>query len=96
MSLLNALYKLVAVIIHKRIACCLDPRLQTTQYGLRANRGTADALQYVRRMIQKGESIKDVANLLVQLALGTAFDNINHDKLHGALSRTNIPRKSST
>jgi hypothetical protein len=52
-SLLNTIYKVLAAIVQDRIATKLDKFLQKTQYGFRQKRGTADAIHYVRRMIDK-------------------------------------------
>eukprot|EP00975_Prorocentrum_lima_P041493 8714651-Prorocentrum_lima.AAC.1 len=54
-SLLNTLYKLYARIIHKRLASVIEPYLQQTQYGFRAHRGAADAIHFIRRLVDKGE-----------------------------------------
>eukprot|EP00974_Lingulodinium_polyedra_P118527 11167504-Lingulodinium_polyedra.AAC.1 len=39
-----------------RLSRVIDHSLQPTQYGFRKKRGTADAIQYVRRVVDKGES----------------------------------------
>lgn len=52
-SLLNSFYKIMAVILQKRIAEKLDEHLQATQYGFRKKRGTTDALQCIRRITRK-------------------------------------------
>lgn len=91
-SLLNTFYKLVAAIIQNRLAIKLDNHLQQTQYGFRRKRGTAEALQYVRRMVDKGESRQN-KTLLVLLDWEKAFDKIHHDKLFLALDRMNVPEQ---
>ena len=55
-SLLNTHYKLFTAIIQARIAEALDEHLQSTQYGFRKKKGTAQAIHYIRRIIEKGES----------------------------------------
>ena len=55
-ALLNSTYKIYAAIIQRRLADQLDPYLQKMQYGFRAKRGTAQALQCVRRMAEAGET----------------------------------------
>ena len=75
-----------------RVAEKLDRHLTRTQYGFRKKRGTADALQYVRRMIVKGEMTRS-KTLLVLLDLEKAFDRVLHRKLGEALLRMGIPHK---
>ncbi len=53
-SLLNIIYKLYAAIVQRRIAIKLDKHIQKTQYGFRRKRGTADAIQLVRRIAEYG------------------------------------------
>eukprot|EP00959_Pyramimonas_sp_CCMP1952_P389747 8167570-Pyramimonas_sp.AAC.1 len=43
-SLLNSTYNIYAAIVQKRLATTLDAYLQTTQYGFRQRRGTAQAI----------------------------------------------------
>ena len=91
-SLLNSIYKIFAAIIQKRLAEGLDVYLQKTQYGFRQKKGTADALHYVRRMIDKGE-MTNSKTLLVLLDWEKAFDKVLHDRLLEALRRMNVPEK---
>ena len=55
-SLLNTMYKILAVIIKDRMAQHLDQHIQETQYGFRSKKGTADALQYIKRIVERGEA----------------------------------------
>ena len=82
--------KIIAAIIQLRISTGLDHHLQSTQYGFRKKRGTADALQYIRRMVGKGEARQN-KTLLVLLDWEKAFDKIRHEMLIDALERMNIP-----
>ena len=91
-SLLNSLYKLFAAILKKRISHALDPYLQKTQYGFRANRSTADALHCVRRVIDVGESTGR-KTLLVLLDWEKAFDKIDQRMLFHAMERMRIHPK---
>ena len=91
-SLLNTIYKMLAAILQKRVATGIDKHMQKTQYGFRQKRGTAEALHYVRRMIEKGEAMTN-KTLLVLLDWAKAFDKIDHDQLINALQRMNIPGK---
>ena len=54
-SLLNATYQIYTTILQKRLAEVLDPHLQPTQYGFRRKKSTANAVHYVRRVMEKGE-----------------------------------------
>lgn len=91
-SLLNTFYKLLAAIIQHSIAVKLDNHLQKTQYGFRANRGTADAIQFIGRILDKGESTQtDTILFLVDWA--KAFAKVKRYKLIEALYRIDIPDK---
>ena len=51
-SLLNTNYKILTAILQKRISESLDAHLQSTQYGFRKKRGTAQAIHYIRRIME--------------------------------------------
>ena len=51
-------YKILTAILQKRISDALDKHLQRTQYGFRKAKGTAQAIHYVRRIIEKGEKTR--------------------------------------
>jgi hypothetical protein len=91
-SLLNTIYKIYAAMIQTRLAGALETHLQNTHNGFRAKRGTADAISYIRRLIDKGEST-NTRTLLVLLDWEKAFDKILHPKLFEALKRMNVPDK---
>eukprot|EP00975_Prorocentrum_lima_P044163 9259587-Prorocentrum_lima.AAC.1 len=56
-----------------RLSSVVDPYLQSTQYGFRRKRGTREALQIVRRMMDKGE-MTDTHTIFVLLDWEKAFD----------------------
>jgi len=91
-SLLNAIYKLLAAMIQVSLADKMEGVLQKTQYGFRKNRSTADAIHVVRRMIARGESTNEELHLVL-LDWEKAFDKIYHHKLIEALERLNIPEE---
>jgi len=91
-SLLNTIYKLFAAVVKRRLESKLDKYLQDTQFGFRKHRGTADALQCVRRIIDKGE-MTGSKTLLVLLEWEKAFDKVNQEGLFKALQRMNVPAK---
>ena len=64
-SLLNSLYKIFTVIIQRRLAEKMEPHLQRMQYGFRRNRGTADAIHCIRRIVDKGESTRTPTILML-------------------------------
>ena len=59
-SLLNSNYQIFTAILQKRISDALDKHLQNTQNGFRRKRGTAQALHYVQRIIEKGEMTRTI------------------------------------
>ena len=91
-SLLNSFLFFVAAIMQARICNCLDPYLTKTQYGFRKNRGTAQALQCVRRIAEYAE-ITGGKLLLVLLDWGMAFDKVTREGLFHALEGLNLPEK---
>ena len=91
-SLLNSTYKFLTAIIQKRHSDGLDEYLQTTQYGFRRKRGTAQALHYVRRAVEKGERTR-TTTLFILLDWEKAFDKVLHWKIPEALRRMNVPDK---
>ena len=72
----------------------LDTCLQPTQFGFRKKKGTADAIQLVRRAIGKGESTSTKTKPLLDLLdWEKAFDKVIHEELFRALDRMNVPEK---
>ena len=91
-SLLNTNYKIFTAIIQKRLADGLDKHLQSTQYGFRRKMGTAQALHYVRRTVERGERTRN-KTLFVLLDWEKAFNKVLHDKIPETLKRMNVPDK---
>ena len=83
-SLLNTNYKILTAILQKRISESLDEHLQSTQYGFRKKRGTAQAIHYIRRIMEKGEKTQ-TKTLLVLLDWEKAFDKLGHEEMWEAL-----------
>lgn len=50
-SLLNAVYKIYAAILQRRLEVVLDQHLQRSQYGFRKGRSTTQPLQAAKRLI---------------------------------------------
>ena len=91
-SLLNTTYKIYTTILQQRLAKALDKHLQPTQYGFRAKKSTANAVHYVRRVMEKGEKT-NTKTLLVLLDWEKAFDKVRHESLFSALARMNVPEQ---
>ncbi|MFM7990355.1 MAG: reverse transcriptase domain-containing protein, partial [Candidatus Fonsibacter sp.] len=62
------------------------------QYGLRQNRGAADASHCVRRVVDKGESTKTLT-ILVLLDWERAFEIVSQMGLLAALARMKVDGK---
>eukprot|EP00959_Pyramimonas_sp_CCMP1952_P018221 385938-Pyramimonas_sp.AAC.1 len=91
-SLLNSVYKLYAAILQKRIEECVDPYVQTTQYGFRRRESTMHAVQCVRRFAEMGEAA-DQQVLMVLLDWEKAFDKVTLESLWNAMDRMNVHPK---
>ena len=91
-SLLNMFYTILATIIHRRIEVSMEPILQITQFGFRKKCSTTDAVQCVRRIIDKGEQT-DTDTILALLGWEQAFDKISHKGLRRALERMGMEPK---
>ena len=57
-SLLNTNYNIYIAILQNRLAYVWDTHLQTTQYGFRRKRSTAQAVHYVRRVMNNEKTHK--------------------------------------
>ena len=62
------------------------------QFGFRQNRGTADAIHCIRRIVDKGESTR-TPTILLLLDWEKAFDKVSQLGLMGALERMNVDDK---
>jgi hypothetical protein len=91
-SLLNAMYKIMGAILHRRIEKVLDPHLQKTQFGFRKKRSTADAIYLIRRVAEFGERTKDDI-LMVLLDWEKAFDKVDRRGMFVALERMGVSDK---
>ena len=82
----------MADIVKNRLEEGIEQLLQDTQYGFRKERGTADALYNVRRIITTRESTQNNTFLLL-LDWAKAFDKIYHEGLFSALERMGVEEK---
>ena len=91
-SLLNAIYKIYAGIIQKRLANTLDKYLSNTQYGFRKDKSTGDAIQLVRRVAEFGIGTHNKLHMVL-LDWEKAFDKVDRNKMFEALERMSINKK---
>ena len=91
--LLNAAYKIFAMILLKRLlAAGADGRLSSSQFGFRKRMGTEDALHCARRAIDRAMAERGGLLYLMALDWQRAFDSINTDALGIAMRRFGLPR----
>ena len=83
-SLLNTIYKIKAAILQKRIEEGIDQHLQRTLYGFREQRGAADAIALIRRVMEYSEATQD-RTLFLLLDWEKAFGKARHEALLIAL-----------
>ena len=91
-SLTNSIYKIFTAILQKRLAEHIDPYLQKTQYGFRKEKSTAHAIHIIRRIMDVGYRAGQKLTMIL-LDWEKAFDKVDHDSMHRALERMNIPPK---
>ena len=86
------MYKIFAIVVHKRVAAGIDPWLHRTQYGFRKAKSTQHAIHIIRRILEEGESTTNKL-ILVLLDWEKAFDKLTREGLFSALRRANLPDK---
>ena len=64
-SLLNTTYNIYTAILQMFLADVLDTHLQTTQYGFRRKKSTAQAVHYVRRVMGQGAKTQTKTRFLL-------------------------------
>ena len=90
-SLLAVGYKVLASLILQRLRTAgAEARLANSQFGFRPQRGTADALFVIRRIIDAAIDDQDASLYIVLLDWSKAFDRVKHDALLSALHRFGI------
>ncbi|CAE8684982.1 unnamed protein product [Polarella glacialis] len=89
-SLLNALYKLYARLIQKRLANALEPRVRNRQHGFRRNHSTSDPIHTLRRLMELFEATREPLYLLF-IDWEMAFDKITREGLICSLRRLHLP-----
>ena len=88
-SLLNTMYKILACMVHSRIAGAIDKYVNNLQFGFRAERGTTEAIAIARRIADIGQATNEKVNMLL-LDWEKAFDKVRHAALLKALKRMQI------
>ena len=67
-----------------RIAAGVEKELQSTQYGFRREKSTADSIYLVRRIVEYGARTKNRLTLIL-LDWVKAFDKVDMEKLMASL-----------
>ena len=99
LGLLNHGYKILEVILLRRIVIYIDPKLSEMQSGFRAGRGCRDNILILNMVINHDFNNKDNENHLQSLGIITyidfiaAFDSILHSYLLSALKEYGVPSK---
>ena len=89
-SLLNTSLKIYAAAIQRRLRRGVDHILQRTQYGFHRGKSTIDAIQCMRRIIDKAERGGRPLGI-VFIDWEKAFDRIDRTALVDTLHRYNVP-----
>lgn len=91
-SLLNAGYKLFALILLNRLrSSSIDYKLLHSQFGFKRGAKVSDAIFVARRFIDKAFAEKDGRLVLLALDWAKAFDAIMPEPMFTALSRFGLP-----
>lgn len=91
-TLLNTCSKVLAKIVHERIAHTLESNMRPEQAGFRPHRSCVDQINTLRMIIE--QSIEWRSNLyLVFIDFLKAFDKIKHSAIWRALKKNRIPNK---
>ena len=89
-SLVNAVYKIYAALLHHRIKEAIDARLSPYQFGFRAGRSTSAPLFIIRRLLEIHERHGESFYALF-LDWAQAFDSVSHLALRISLTRIGVP-----
>jgi sorting nexin-29 len=91
-SLLNIIYKIVAIILYNRLSKIIEPEIGNYQMGFRPNRSTIDNIFIVRQIYEKCHEYNiDLHNIFIDFS--QAFDTVNRDAIYNSLTKYNIPDK---
>lgn len=91
-SILNIIYKILAIILNNRLSALLEDDLEECQNGFRPNRSTVDNIFMIRQIFEKCyEHNIELYNIFIDFT--HAFDSINRDKIFEILGQYNVPPK---
>ena len=90
-SLLSTMCKVLAAVLNNMLEKEVETKLHATQFGFRKGKGTADAIQCIRRMIDKGESTGRKTILLL-LDWEKAFDKVSDRALEMSMKRMGVSK----
>ena len=89
-SLVNAIYKTYASMLHHRLKEAIGGRVSPYQFGFRPGRSTATPLFLLRRLLELHERYNTSFYALF-LDWAQAFDSVSHEALRSALHRMGVP-----
>ncbi|CAE8706555.1 unnamed protein product [Polarella glacialis] len=89
-ALCDAIYKIYAALLQRRLALALDDSLRTSQYGFRSKKSTSQPIFILRQVLDLHERHQGRMHFLF-LDWSKAFDSITHENIEIALSRYEIP-----
>lgn len=91
-TILNAINKVMAQVIHNRISKHLEGTLCDEQAGFRPNRGCIDQSNALRLIIEQSNEF-NTPLYMVFVDFEKAFDRVNREAIWSALKRRQIPNK---
>lgn len=90
--LLNAIHKVLSLIIHSRLAVSIEPILRRNQAGFRPNHSCVDHINTLRIIIEQSIEFRTPLHLLF-IDFERAFDSIPHTILWKVLKEKGVPNK---
>ena len=91
-SLISHTAKIVLNLMKNRIAPIIKQQLSDSQYGIRAGRGTRDAIYQLRIMVERCLEMQKTLYICF-IDYTKAFDRVKHDLLFEILSKAGVPDK---
>ena len=90
--MLEAAYKVVAIIMHSRLSPTLKALGHEPQCGFRAGRSCSDAIFTIKMALKKPKE-HDLESLVLFVDLVKAFDRVPRELLWKILARIGVPQK---
>ena len=72
------IHKICVAIVQKRLSKTLDKYVQSTQYGFKKDKSTADAIQIIRRVAEHGQQTRNKLHMVL-LDWEKAFDRVDRE-----------------